>query len=71
MTYREVGHNTTDYICGYDGFGAIRQALKAVGLPLEIAYDGVNGTVYEVTDKQLRDLGFAIEDSTEFRRAIN
>ena len=71
LTYREVGHNTTEYICCYDGFEAIRQALKAVGLPLEIAYDGVNGTVYEVTGKQLRDLGFAIEDSTDFRRAIN
>ena len=71
MTYREVGHNTTEYVCCYDGFEAIRHALKSVGLPLEIAYDGVNGTVYEVTGEQLRDLGFAIEDSTEFRRAIN
>jgi hypothetical protein len=71
LTYREVGHNTTEYICCYAGFEAIRHALKSVGLPLEIAYDGVNGTVYEVTGKQLRDLGFAIEDNTEIRRAIN
>jgi hypothetical protein len=71
LTYREVGHNATEYVCCYDGFEAIRHALKSAGLPLEIAYDGVNGTVYEVTGKQLRDLGFAIEDSTEFRRAIN
>lgn len=71
LTYREVGQNTTEYICCFDGFEAIRHALKLVGLPLEIAYDGVNDTVYEVTDKQLRDLGFAIEASTEFRRAIN
>ena len=72
MTYQEVGHNTTEYICCYDGFEAIRQALKSVGLPREIAYDGVNSTVYEVTGKQLRDLGFAIEDApSDFRRAIN
>jgi len=63
LTYREVGYNTTDYVCCFAGFEAIRHALESVGLPPEIAYDGANGTVYEVTGKQLRDLGFAIEDS--------
>jgi hypothetical protein len=62
LTYRQVGQITTEYVCCYDGFEAIRQALKTAGLPREIAYDGANGTVYEVTGKQLRDLGFAIED---------
>lgn len=71
LTYREVGHNTTEYICCYAGLEAIRHALESVGLPLEIAYDGVNSTVYEVTGKQLRDLGFAIEDNAEIRRAIS
>ena len=52
-----------EYVCCFDGFEAIKQALIDAGLPTEIAYAGENATVYEVTGQQLRDIGFAIEDS--------
>ena len=41
----------------------MKHALTAAGLPREIAHEGENGTVYEVTGEQLRNVGFAIEHS--------
>ena len=62
MIFRLADGKTAEYVCCFDGLKAIEKAIKAANLPAEIASSAVNATVYEVTDKQLRDLGFAVEN---------
>ena len=60
LAYREVGDNDAEFVCCFGGIPAIKKALAAAGLPSQIAREGDNTAVYEVSENQLRRLGFAI-----------